>query len=167
MQRTEIASMHKQIDKYKQQVTTLLANIAALELSQEEKLSDIARARDATVRIESAAYSKDSVIKSLEEKLKRQEEKNKLIEKKVISLEKDLAQVDALRDQLRDKNIAIRDLNRLLGEKTSIIAKLAEKVRAEVSGSGGSSSSTHDSCQAIPDGKGASRSIVEGKSSEK
>ena len=169
MQRTEIASMHKQIDKYKQQVTTLLANIAALELSQEEKLSDIARARDATVRIESTAYSKDSVIKSLEEKLKRQEEKNKMIEKKVISLEKDLAQVDALRDQLRDKNIAIRDLNRLLGEKTSIIAKLAEKARAEVSGSGGSSSTAaaHDSCQLIPDGKGASRSIVEGKPSEK
>jgi len=93
-----------------------------------------------------------------------------LIEKKVISLEKDLAQVDALRDQLRDKNIAIRDLNQLLGEKTSIIAKLAEKARAEVSGSGGSSSSTaavHDSCQAIPDGKGASRSIVEGKPNEK
>ena len=90
-----------------------------------------------------------------------------MIEKKVISLEKDLAQVDALRDQLRDKNIAIRDLNRLLGEKTSIIAKLAEKARAEVSSSGGSSSSTHDSCQAIPDGKGASRSIVEGKPNEK
>ena len=173
MQRTEIVSMHKQIDKYKQQVTTLLANIAALELSQEEKLSDIARARDATIRIESTAYSKDSVIKSLEERLKRQEEKNKMIEKKVISLEKDLAQVDALRDQLRDKNITIRDLNRLLGEKTTIIAKLTEKARVDIisSSNGGSSSTTaaanNDSCQPIPDGKGISRSSVEGKLSEK
>jgi len=169
IQRTEIASMHKQIDKYKQQVTTMLANIAALELSQEEKLSDIVRARDATSRIESAAYSKDSVIKSLEERLKRQDEKSKMLEKKVVSLERDLTQVDALRDQLRDKNIVIRDLNRVLGEKTAIIGKLTDKARMEASSTGTASSgnSEANNSQVIPDGKGASRSSIDGKPSEK
>lgn len=116
----EIDALHAQNDKYMRQHAQLLANIAELEVEREKHTSKVVQSRQHTTTIESSIQQRDAEIRSLEEKNARLEEKLRACEKKCIQLTKDVAQVDVLKEQLREKNIAYKELKRNLDEKMKI-----------------------------------------------
>lgn len=116
----EIDALHAQNDKYMRQHAQLLANIAELEVEREQHTNKVYQNRQHTSTIESSIQERDGEIRALEEKNARLEEKLRACEKKCIQLTKDVAQIDVLKEQLREKNIAYKELKRNLDEKMKI-----------------------------------------------
>lgn len=116
----EIDALHAQNDKYMRQHAQLLANIAELEVEREQHTNKVFQTRQHTTTIESSIQERDAEIRSLEEKNARLEEKLRTCEKKVIQLTKEAAQIDVLKEQLREKSIALKEMKRNLDEKIKI-----------------------------------------------
>jgi len=116
----EIAALHAQSDKYMRQNAQLLASIAELEVERENHTSNVHLTRQHTTTIEGTVQQLQATIRSWEEKYARLEEKNQACEKKCVLLSKEVATIDPLKEQLRERNIAYKELKRNLDEKLRI-----------------------------------------------
>eukprot|EP01032_Pedospumella_encystans_P008893 gene8893-10511_t len=116
----EIAALHAQSDKYMRQNAQLLASIAELEVERENHTSNVNLTRQHTTTIEGTVQQLQATIRSWEEKYARLEEKNQACEKKCVLLSKEVATIDPLKEQLRERNIAYKELKRNLDEKLRI-----------------------------------------------
>lgn len=120
----EIAALHAQSDKYMRQHAQLLATIAELEVERENHNSNVHLTRQHTTAIEGNAQAMQATIRSWEEKYARLEEKNQACEKKCFLLTKEVATIDPLKEQLRERNIAYKELKRNLEEKIRVDARI-------------------------------------------
>lgn len=116
----EIDALHAQSDKYMRQNAQLLASIAELEVERENHTSKVQLNRQQTSAIEGSVQQLQANIHSWEEKYARLEEKNLSLERKCALLSKEVAMIDPLKEQLREKNIAYKELKRNLEEKMRV-----------------------------------------------
>jgi hypothetical protein len=116
----EIDALQKQNEKYMRQHAQLLSSIAALEVEREQHSTNVHQNRQHTSAVELTVTEKDTIIKQLEDKLARMEERLRISEKKCAQLSSDLLQVDALKEQLREKSIAYKELKRNLDERAKL-----------------------------------------------
>jgi myosin heavy subunit len=116
----EIEALHAQNEKYMRQHAQLLSTIAELEVDKENHTTHVHQSRQHASSIEQTVQEKDLALRAWEEKYARLEDKLRAAEKKVILLTKENAHIDELKEQLREKNIAYKELKRNLDEKMKL-----------------------------------------------
>lgn len=133
----EIDALHKQSEKLLKQNATLLASLADAEQSLQKYEQDLTLTRSKSTSIESQITSKDVKLKTLTEKNIKLEERVRYLEGKCASLEADSQQVAILKEQLREKNIAIKEMKRNIDERDR-----ATQLKANALSSTGTSSTS-------------------------
>lgn len=111
-QKSEINELQKQCKDLMKQNLGMLQTMSDLELERDatENATFVTMKKSASV--EAGILTKDTTIKALEDKLRRSEEKLQKSDSRAAVLEKELTQITVLKDQLRDKNIEIKELKR-------------------------------------------------------
>eukprot|EP01033_Poteriospumella_lacustris_P003916 gene3916-2781_t len=110
----EIEGLHKQCEKLLKQNATLLESLADAEqtIQRYEEVATLSKSKSAST--ENLLVTKDAKLKQLSDKNTKMEEKIRQLEERLQVVETEAQQVPALKDQLREKNIAIRDFKRQL-----------------------------------------------------
>lgn len=110
----EIEGLHKQCEKLLKQNATLLESLADAEqtIQRYEEVATLSKSKSAST--ENLLVTKDAKLKQLSDKNMKMEEKIRQLEERLQVVETEAQQVPALKDQLREKNISIRDLKRQL-----------------------------------------------------
>lgn len=110
----EIEGLHKQCEKLLKQNATLLESLADAEhtIQRYEEVATLSKSKSAST--ENLLVTKDAKLKQLSDKNTKMEEKIRQLEERLQVVETEAQQVPTLKDQLREKNIAIRDLKRQL-----------------------------------------------------
>lgn len=110
----EIEGLHKQCEKLLKQNATLLESLADAEqtIQRYEEVATMSKTKSAST--ENLLVTKEAKVKQLSDKNAKLEEKIRQLEERLQVVETEAQQVPALKDQLREKNISIRDLKRQL-----------------------------------------------------
>jgi len=95
-----------------EQNAQLLACIAGLELDRVRQTSRAQETQQQHSSVESEIQAKNETIKTLEGLVGRLEEKLRVSEKSHAGLTKELLQIEVLKEALRERNIAIKELKR-------------------------------------------------------
>lgn len=132
----ENASLQKECEKVLKQNSALLQQVSALEVELDQTAMDVNMKTSSHEASMITIRNKDDDIKALQERLQRTEDKLSACENKVERLEKVAAQVPLLKDQLREKNIALKELKRNLDERDRLTKQQLRSI-------GGSADSKH------------------------
>jgi hypothetical protein len=108
----ELIELRSTNDKCMKQNSQLLASIAGLELERVKQTSRVHESKQQHSSVESEIQTKSENIKTLEGLVGRLEEKLRVSEKNHALLSKELLQIELLKEALREKNIAIKELKR-------------------------------------------------------
>lgn len=117
----EVTSLQAECEKLLKQNTSLLQSLSEAENTLRRTEQERTLVKELGAAAENSAISKDSRIRSLEEKLQRAEERLKQTETKCTALEAEAAQVTSLKNQLREKNIQLKDMKRNADERERIL----------------------------------------------
>eukprot|EP01031_Cornospumella_fuschlensis_P030624 gene30624-37000_t len=112
--------LQAECDKLLKHNATLLQNLAEAEATLQKYVEERGKSKEISDLAESSSASKENKIKGLEIKLQKTEEKAKLLEAKCAALETEVAQIPSLKNQLRDKNIQIKEMQRNQQERERI-----------------------------------------------
>lgn len=118
---TELMSLQQQCEKLLKQNANLLKSLSDAENALEKYEDETTRSKVKTASTESTLHSKDSKLKSLEDKLSKAEDKIKQLEAKCQALETENTQIPVLKDQLREKNITIKEIKRNMEEREKVL----------------------------------------------
>jgi hypothetical protein len=120
-EKSELLSLRNQCEKLLKQNTTLVKSLSDAEDLISRYEEDHSKKIEKVTSVESSVQSKDQKIKSLEDKLLKAEEKIRQLELKVASLETEASQVPSLKNQLREKNIEIKEIKRNMQEREKVL----------------------------------------------
>jgi myosin heavy subunit len=115
----EIEGLHKQCEKLLKQNATLLESLAEAEqtIQHYEEVASLSKTKSAST--ENLLQTKETKLKQMTEKNSKLEERVRQLEERVQIVEAEALQVSVLKEQLREKNIAIRDLKRMYEERAA------------------------------------------------
>jgi hypothetical protein len=118
---SELLTLQQQCEKLLKQNSTLLKNLAEAEsaLSRYENESNQSKQRSQSA--ESSVQSKDAKIRALEDKLSKLEDMIQQLESRNSVLDQEGKQVPILKEQLREKNILIKEMKRNMEERDKIM----------------------------------------------
>jgi hypothetical protein len=116
----ELLSLQHQCEKLLKQNSTLLKSLADAENALERYEEENSKSKQRSASAESSVQSKDAKIHALEDKLTKCEEKIRQLETRCGTLELEAQQVPLLKEQLREKNIQIKEIKRNLDEREKI-----------------------------------------------
>lgn len=123
-QKTELSAVRRQCEKLLQQNASLLQNLSSLELELESCGLETSKSMQRSQSAEQGMLGLDQQVRQLTDKLHRAEERLASSEARAGAQEVRLAQVDTLKEQLRDRSITIKELRRAVEERDRAIASL-------------------------------------------
>ena len=118
---SELLSLQQQCEKLLKQNSTLLRNLADAETALERYEAEATKTKQRSASVESSVQNKEAKIQSLEDKLAKTEEKLKQIEIRNAALEIEGQQIALLKEQLREKNILLKEIKRNMEEREKIM----------------------------------------------
>eukprot|EP01038_Epipyxis_sp_PR26KG_P017529 gene17529-24299_t len=123
----ELNELNKLNQKILLQNANLLNKITQYELEIENQEANKIQNDKLNMTSSITHDKKDMIIKNLEDKISKLEEKLKISEINSNNQQEELLQLNSLKNQLRDKNIAMKEMKRNLEEKDRIISSLKVK----------------------------------------
>lgn len=119
-EQAEIDALHQQCEKLLKQNATLLSSLSDAEHALQRYEEEASQSKQRSTSAESIVQKQDARVKTLEDRNARLEEKVKMLETRNNSLEMEVHQVTVLKDQLREKNIILKEMKRKVDEKERI-----------------------------------------------
>lgn len=119
-EQAEIDALHQQCEKLLKQNATLLSSLSDAEHALQRYEEEASQSKQRSTSAESIVQKLEARVKALEERNARLVEKVKMLETRSNTLEMEAHQVTVLKDQLREKNIIIKEMKRKVDEKERI-----------------------------------------------
>ena len=129
---SEGVTLQKECERLLKQNSALLQSINSLEIEIEQSSRDVTGHMMRNETTSAGLRGKDEELRSLQDKLAKAEERQRASEACCAALEEVATQLPALKDQLREKNIAMKEMRRNLEERErSRLNKLQMQARQQ------------------------------------